>query len=1044
MQVKGMLMNRVVRSLGALAAFWAVFTAAADVAAVVVEWRGNTDGFWHHPANWSPRLPDALDDVTIDRTGNITVTHSSTSTPINSLVCKENLVLSGGDLPLAAASTIDGKLTLSGGILSGDGDLTLGGGVSWTASGMRGVGKTTIGAGSTCTVGGTLVWVEERSLENAGTIVLASTEKLVGTRGPSLANLAGGTIDVQSDGDVEISDSHQAAITNLGTFKKSAGTGLTEVEWKFDNMNRVDVESGALYFNGGGTSNGSFSTAAGTELLFGGEHVLTGSSFTNLGRITLANSGSKTTTFTGDIAVSGDVSVNGNLTVHGDATFDSLRFTGGALGGSGTTVIPSGGSVEISGTSPQLGDGRTFRNGGTAVFIGGSRFLGGDNAVWDNLDEALFDIRGDGSLEPFFPHFRPTFNNVGTLRKSGGGGTSSVAWSVNNSGTIENQQGTLEFTLPFYSTGTVDAQSGTLQISGGGVSNGNFAVAAGAELLFSGNHNLTGATFNNQGTIALADSQYMTTVFNRDVTIDGAVTLAGNLTVNGVGTFHDFQWQAGSLAGAGRIRIRQGGTLDISAAEPKLAGRQTFENLGTAYLTGPSRLLGGNGAVWENLPGSVFDVRGDGGLGTASASYQATFNNAGTFRKSAGAGTSDVNWKFNNSGALVSQTGTLRFFDTVDSTGTIDVTGGVLEFFGGGTSTGEAADVTVGPNGVLRFDQPFAFEAGASLTSAGSLETTATTLTLRDDVNLQSGSELVAALGSSANGRISTGADFIIGDDVTLTLEPVGVGAPGEITRTLIAARSVVGTFDNVPPVHVPGSNEGSGHLGLGVFHQGIDYVVLSGSVKRVTTSYLVAAGGDSNADQNVDGQDIFNLIKWFSRPGDPPNRTWLQCDTAGGLLGRGDGIVDGQDITALISNFTGDAGPVEPGSATAQYDPATGEFNVSVDGVMSWSLNSGGQFNGNGLDGALDLLSTGGQMASANQNTVGAGSFSDTLIGSDVALGQLAEPGTDPGEFSLVFVSGFGQQPQQGTITVVPEPGTAALLVGALAGLLLLWRRRR
>ncbi len=53
--------------------------------------------------------------------------------------------------------------------------------------------------------------------------------------------------------------------------------------------------------------------------------------------------------------------------------------------------------------------------------------------------------------------------------------------------------------------------------------------------------------------------------------------------------------------------------------------------------------------------------------------------------------------------------------------------------------------------------------------------------------------------------------------------------------------------------------------------------------------------------------------------------------------------------------------------------------------------------------------------------------------------------PGTDPSQFTIEFVTGFGQPTMTGTINVIPEPGTVIMLLSGLLGLaLLVWRRRR
>jgi len=77
----------------------------------------NGDGNWEDPANWSsnPYLPQRLDDVTIDVDGALvrTITLNSGYPSIRSLLCKENLVVSGADLEIAFDGQIDGDLTIS-------------------------------------------------------------------------------------------------------------------------------------------------------------------------------------------------------------------------------------------------------------------------------------------------------------------------------------------------------------------------------------------------------------------------------------------------------------------------------------------------------------------------------------------------------------------------------------------------------------------------------------------------------------------------------------------------------------------------------------------------------------------------------------------------------------------------------------------------------------------------------------------------------------------------------------------------------------------
>ncbi|MCH7596931.1 MAG: PEP-CTERM sorting domain-containing protein [Planctomycetes bacterium] len=82
--------------------------------------------------------------------------------------------------------------------------------------------------------------------------------------------------------------------------------------------------------------------------------------------------------------------------------------------------------------------------------------------------------------------------------------------------------------------------------------------------------------------------------------------------------------------------------------------------------------------------------------------------------------------------------------------------------------------------------------------------------------------------------------------------------------------------------------------------------------------------------------------------------------------------------------------------------------------------------------------------LVSGNLNTVGEGGFGAAMSYRDVLLGALTEPGTDAGEFSIEYVTGYGQPILRGTVTVIPEPGTVVMLLGVLLGMGLRARRRK
>jgi len=320
------------------------------------------------------------------------------------------------------------------------------------------------------------------------------------------------------------------------------------------------------------------------------------------------------------------------------------------------------------------------------------------------------------------------------------------------------------------------------------------------------------------------------------------------------------------------------------------------------------------------------------------------------------------------------------------------------------------------------------------------------------DLQFYDAAEFTCEMGASSGGRITVEGTAHL--DGTLRLPMVSIdGQRGNVTRTIITSSGegdILGQFAEVPPVHDPDSGP-EGHLGLGVFHRGVNYVdriAADDPATAVSVDLFIARGGDSNADGYVDGRDVATLIANYNGNQLKPvaDRTWDRGDTIGGRFDRGDGLVDGRDIIDLIANFgRSDPGASGEATAAAEYNPATGEFSVSLENVMFWTLQSDGRFTGADLAGLEDVLaSEQGALISANPNTVGNGTLGGLLSYHDVELGRLTAPGTDPGRFTLEYVTGFGSEKMRGTITVVPEPGTLVMLTLGLLALALVGRRRR
>jgi hypothetical protein len=214
--------------------------------------------------------------------------------------------------------------------------------------------------------------------------------------------------------------------------------------------------------------------------------------------------------FSGSVVFSG-----GTLGGVGTLTFSDLTWTGGTNSSRGGLVIGAGGTLAISGSAAKTFGMLTTQtaqliNHGTATLSDmGSIFHqagpSGDtwaNATLTNAAEGTFAIESDAGFVRTGLFGTSAIDNAGLFKKSGGTGTSSIGWTVNNSGTVRVESGTLGISGAFNNTGTVEVQDGrTLTLSGGGTGTGNLRVGVGATLNFSGGtHSLATSTLTNDGT----------------------------------------------------------------------------------------------------------------------------------------------------------------------------------------------------------------------------------------------------------------------------------------------------------------------------------------------------------------------------------------------------------------------------------------------------------------------------------------------------------------------------------------------------------------
>jgi len=195
---------------------------------------------------------------------------------------------------------------------------------------------------------------------------------------------------------------------------------------------------------------------------------------------------------------------------------------------------------------------------------------------------------------------------------------------------------------------------------------------------------------------------------------------------------------------------------------------------------------------------------------------------------------------------------------------------------------------------------------------------------------------------------------------------------------------------------------------------------------------------GDLNGDSQTDASDFGILAGNFGSVGTPTTTdgdiNWTAADANGG-----DDLVDAADIGVMFGTWTGDHGPAGAGEVTAHYDPATGEIEVDVNGVVNWYVEDVGSAAMTG-DAPVGLPQAPG-LVTDNDTRIGESAFAPFSYSQN--LGNVAATGlANDGSLQVFWNASLGGELQSAAITFVPEPTTLALAGFALCGALATRRR--
>jgi hypothetical protein len=743
----------------------------------------------------------------------------------------------------------------------------------------------------------------------------------------------------------------ERSVPSTVTWVGGSGTGSQQTDWNFAanwSTGRLPGSGDDVVINSSTntTVNHAYNNVTVRSLTLGSADTLNWS----FGTLTVSGTSPNVN---GTVNLSGGTWTGpGNMTLGG-----LLTWTGGTLGGTGTTTANAGIALNGSNTSETL-DGRTLVNANaqTITWSGTSNNLYiQDGAVLSNPASSTFNVTADNSV--YGPvGVSGTFRNAGTFTKSGTTGTTEFNYGVlfNNSGTVNVNGGTLKLDAGGTdSAGSFAVTSGaTLDFNGGttllGSSIGTSTVAQPGNVVFSGNevtdvtgtYNVSGSTTVSGGTakfagplVSLGPTVTLSggtanvtrnvSVANLNVT-GGTLTGPSTVTVTGALTWNN----NGQMTGSGTTTVNATATLSLGGAgtAQTLDGR-TLNNYGTATWQPNSGALNiQDGATFNNKAGATFNDYPNGTVHGSGAT--GSFNNAGTFTKQptpAAGGTTDF-----SSGVLF------------NNAGTVNVASGVLELDGGGNDTGGSFTVAAGTT--LNFNGGITHLASAIGTSTAAQPGT---------VHFSGGSTEVVGTYNVATTTIDSGATVKFFVNVSLPTVNLGNGTLAGNTAVTITKQL---TWNNNGVMNGTGST-------------------------TVNAGATLSLGGDGTA-QTLDARTFTNS----------GTATW---QVGSGALNIQDGAVfnnratfnDNTDSTVAGSGVTGAFN--NSGTFTKSGTTGTTDFSGAL-------FNNTGTVNVNGGTLQLDVGGSdrGGSFAVASGSTLDFNGGLTTLA-SAIGTASVAQPGT-------------------------------------------------